>query len=162
MGKRLLTIGLCALGVAGLSAGTASARSPWGPPPAQIQLFDAHGLVRTITCPTPTALPECGGDEAAGLALAADVKMPMGTPSDVIGAYRLIDPRGKWYMSGANNDASEAILNANPMPVEDDMAYIASLDPAGASAARANAHARGHAAKKGHGHHTKGHAARKR
>ena len=117
MGKRFLLAGLCALGVAGFVAGPASA-SPdtdiyYGKSFATIQVFDAHGLSRTIDCTVASPDAVCKNPTRLQVQLRGGAPLD-GTPTDVIGGYRTLDAKGHWIVEMANNEASTAVLNAVP------------------------------------------------
>jgi hypothetical protein len=144
MGKRLITIGLCAIGLLGVAAGAATASTGLDLAPTSVQLFDGHGtLLRTVDCSTTTSSP-CGVPR-------------MGVATSAFGGYsgfRLLDPRGKWYVEGAKGDAVLNGMHASgASAMETDNAYLDSLLSGGASAARTTKHhVRGHGIKK-KGHH---------
>jgi hypothetical protein len=137
MRKRLITASLCALGVAAVAAGPASAAgdSPFNEAHAQIQVFGPQGLERVISCPTLNAAPECAGTQDAYLLLEHEVHAPFGTPTDAIGAFRYLDGKGGWTMSVANNDASDAIMERTPL----DAKPVAGPGAAGAASGKAHA-----------------------
>ena len=108
MKKQLATAGVCALALAGVSAGSASANEIIGNSYASVQLFDATGLVKTVDCTTSRSAMECQGDV---LAIEREVHAPFGTPTDVIGAFRTLDANGKPLVVFANNDASMAVID---------------------------------------------------
>jgi hypothetical protein len=116
MRKHLFIAAVCALGIAGATAGQASAAAPvpgpvdiFGfdlgelgmiPPPSQVQIFDDSGLVRTIDCPTQQADPVCQGG-VAGANAETDAANAFALDGHAH-AFREIDPRGKWWSLGAN------------------------------------------------------------
>jgi hypothetical protein len=110
MRKRLITASLCALGVAGIAAGPASA-AHYGDAPSSVQVFGAQGLVRTIACPTPTAAPECAGTQASIDGIARELNMSIdGKITATVAGFQFLDAQGQWFFSAANNDASEAVI----------------------------------------------------
>jgi hypothetical protein len=130
MVRRLFVAGLCALGVAGLSAASASAELPYLVTPGKIQVWSSDGLVRTIVCTTTTTAPGC---DYRGVLGKSDDQIPLITTyvhdGEDIG-YRILDPRGKWYQEGGSLGSLHAMGHADAAHgpgwalAEPDQAYL--------------------------------------
>jgi hypothetical protein len=106
---RLITAAaLCAVGITGVSASSASALYQ-APPPAKVQLFDAGGLARTIDCTTSDdAL--CAGGDAGFHALEVAMRTNTPGPYSFISAGRWVAPNDIVYFGAFANDASLALV----------------------------------------------------
>jgi hypothetical protein len=112
--RRLITAGLCALGLAGLGAGTASAELPYLFTPAKIQIWSSAGLTKTIVCETTKTAPGCDYDGLLDGKPDSQIPLLATYVLDVSdGGYRILDPRGKWYQMGGTTGALAAIAHAD-------------------------------------------------
>ncbi len=131
MYRRLITAGLCALGLAGLGAGTASAELPYLFTPAKIQVWNSNGVTKTIVCKTTKTAPGCDYDGL--LDGKSDSQIPLlatytSRTQDI--GYRIIDPRGRWYQEGGSQGVFAAFVRIDTThgpgwtPGESDGAYL--------------------------------------
>jgi hypothetical protein len=179
--RRFTIAGLCALGLAGLAAGSASAQL-YVFTPSQIQVWNASGLASTIVCTTTTTAPGC---DYRGLDGRPDDQIPLLTAyrhDNVDDGYRILDKFGRWYQEGGSKAVLDAMDHADATggpgaSVGGELSYDFLYGPGalarytaahpenvagvrGAQAAKKKGHGHVHAAKK-KGHGKKLHAAKK-
>lgn len=106
---RLFLAGVCALGLATASAGSALADTTRVAPaatsvqlyiPTSVQFWSPDGLVKTTECPFLTSHRACDPSEWPGI---------IQVLIDEYGGYRLLARTGRWFEYGGNEDTFNKI-----------------------------------------------------